>query len=79
MSSTTSTSTVSAPPISPKKINGKLSVFSHIKYEHMVAGISGIKLHHEDHLVYRKLYEFLLFYALRWRYININFTSFGSH
>lgn len=31
------TSTVS----SPKKMAGKISVFSHIKYEHMVAGISG--------------------------------------
>lgn len=27
--------------MSPKKINGKLNLFSHIKYEHMVAGISG--------------------------------------
>lgn len=27
---------------SPKKMNGKLNIFSHIKYEHMVAGISGM-------------------------------------
>lgn len=30
-----------APTSSPKKMNRKLSLFSHIKYEHMVAGISG--------------------------------------
>jgi hypothetical protein len=30
-----------AASLSPKKMNGKFSLFSHIKYEHMVAGISG--------------------------------------
>lgn len=38
-SATTAASNGSAS--SPKKINAKLNVFSHIKYEHMVAGISG--------------------------------------
>lgn len=35
------TSTVSSATLSPKKVGGKLNVFSHIKYEHMMAGISG--------------------------------------
>lgn len=26
---------------SPKKMGGKINLFSHIKYEHMVAGVSG--------------------------------------
>lgn len=30
-----------AAAVSPKKMSGKFSLFSHIKYEHMVAGISG--------------------------------------
>lgn len=30
-----------AASLSPKKMNGKFSLFSHIKYEHMVAGVSG--------------------------------------
>lgn len=34
------TITVSPPP-SPKKMNGKINLFSHVKYEHLVAGISG--------------------------------------
>lgn len=39
--STTTTTTTN----SPKNMNGKkLNLFSHIKYEHMVAGISGIFL-----------------------------------
>lgn len=28
-------------PPSPKKMNGKINLFSHIKYEHMLAGVSG--------------------------------------
>lgn len=36
--------TISTSPASPKKINGKISLFSHIKYEHMVAGVSGKNL-----------------------------------
>lgn len=37
----TASSTVSSATISPKKIAGKFSVFSHVKYEHLMAGISG--------------------------------------
>jgi solute carrier family 25 folate transporter 32 len=43
-SSAATTAAAASPPNpakSPKKLNGKLSLFSHIKYEHMVAGISG--------------------------------------
>ena len=42
--------TVSSATISPKKMGGKLSVFSHIKYEHLMAGISG-KISHGQHQI----------------------------
>lgn len=40
-SSAASSPTTITSSINPKKIGGKISIFSHVKYEHLVAGISG--------------------------------------
>lgn len=36
----------------PNKMNGKLNLFSHIKYEHMVAGISGMNWWFDQKYIY---------------------------
>jgi len=65
-------SAATAATMSPKKINGKLNLFSHVKYEHMVAGISG-----KNFVMTARHLEFHENHLCRRSNINFNPASFG--